>query len=79
MSGRLEEQAALLVSTVSLQNSLERRKHEIANHRANLAATTQIMPSTHQPAPIPTYGASRIQAFLQNTEQLSAMHATIGA
>ena len=80
MTERIQEQANLLVSTVSLQSSLERRRREIAEHRANLAATTRAAdaPSIASPVPVPTYGASRIQAFLQSTQQMSTVHASIG-
>ena len=80
MTERIEQQAALLLSTVSRDHALERRRNEIESHRANLSAKARGSATADISAPpaVPTYGSSRIQAFLQKTEQLSAMHATIG-
>ena len=79
MTERLFDHANLMISTVSLQDAIERRKKAIAEHRAALASTTRgVGPHIQgKPPPVPSYGASRIQDVLQSTEQLSTVHATI--
>ena len=74
MAARIESHLSSTASRLTLEESLERRREEIQVHRKSLSATK------HQPAqqpPLGTYGASRVQAFLNATEHQSAIHAEV--
>ena len=71
----IDEAADLLASRVSLETALARRREAVGTQRAEVVRSRSAAKAAAQPA-IALYGASRVQALLQATEDGPA-HAAI--